>query len=655
MARQATPDLLAEAVDATPRDEVELVFGAPGASRAALQDVPVGLIDDNPFQPRTDYTGIEELAADIAANGLLQVPKGRLTLLGRVQLQYGHRRLRAVMQLGWKTMPVEVQTLIDDHDMAVRAWSENHNRQDFTAIDQARYFRKLIDAGWTQKAIAERLGLAAPTVSNTLRLLELPDDLQVKVAEKQLSARQGEALVSLMTLPQAILKKGDAHYSDDTRPSSIVRAALNGVSSDVIRQRTTDLIRLSTTAVHEEPWYDLELSDNTGDIVSPTCKSCASTIKRDSGVFCTGPATCLKARANQWARGELELAATELGIPAHGMKPPYGAYQAMDDYDTRDLFKELRAQGGCPHGNLRLMYEKSRYRPGPLDRFPEAFPICLHGEGHKCRCLMVRQREQAKAGTANKTTESIGKKLVAEAAAVLAEALTTVPDGILRHVWAPMVDYTLEEKQAKDLSRDEFAMQMAVQILRRKVDNYNSIQTNKDRIEKILQGAGLVSPWTLAGQMAPKSNVPASAVELDDSEIDDDADDDSPAPSATEEDDDDRPYYAAKNRHIQFGSLSSNNGYIEPTVDREAPDYIDAKLRRIAGWIDEFQDAGDGLPTPESVVGNFVNLEKLLETIVAQESEADQLKLKQMYDSIYTHLAALSDRVELSYRDQSAI
>lgn len=502
MARHETPDLLGEAI---PSDDPSLatMFGAPGASRAALQDVPVGMIDDNPFQPRTDYTGIEELAADIAANGLLQVPKGRRTADGRVQLQYGHRRLRAVVQLGWKTMPVEVQTLIDDHDMAVRAWSENHNRQDFTAIDQARYFRKLIDTGWTQKAIADRLGLAAPTISNTLRLLELPDDIQAKVVERKLSARQGEALVSLMTLPAWIREKGNQQYDDRTRPNAIIVAALGGASSDEIRQRTTELIGKQTTAVHGEPWYDLVISDNTGDIVSPTCKGCSSTIKRDSGVFCTGPATCLKARANQWARGELELAATELGIPAHGMKPPYGQYQAMDDYDTRDLFKELRAQGGCPHGNLRLMYEKSRYRgAGPLEGFPDAIPICLHGEGHKCRCLMARQREQAKAGTANKTTESIGKKLVAEAAAVLAEALTSVPDGILRHVWAPMVDYTLEAKETEGLSRDEFAMRMAVQILRRKVDNYNSIQTNKDRIEKILQGAGLVSPWTLAGVLA---------------------------------------------------------------------------------------------------------------------------------------------------------
>lgn len=502
MTRQPTPDLLAEAVDLAPRDDVVLVFGAPGEGRTALQDVPVGMIDDNPFQPRVEYTGIEELAADIGANGLLQVPKGRRMPDGRVQLQYGHRRLRAVMQLGWKTMPVEVQTLIDDHDMAVRAWSENHNRQDFTAIDQARYFRKLIEAGWSQKAIAERLQLSAPTVSNTLRLLELPEDIQEKVVERKLSARQGEALVSLMTLPAWIREKGNQRYDDRTRPNAIIVAALGGASSDEIRQRTTELINTCTTAVHEEPWYDLVISDNTGDIVSPTCKSCASTIKRDSGVFCTGPATCLKARANQWARGELKLAAAELGIPAHGMKPPYGQYQPMDDYDTRDLFKELRVQGGCPHGNLRLMYEKSRYRPGPLDRFPEALPICLHGEGHKCRCLMARQREQAKAGTANKTTESVGKRLVAEAAAVLAEALTTVPDGILRHVLAPMVDYTLEAKNTEGLSRDEFAMQMATQILRRKVDNFYSIQTNKDRIEKILKGAGLVSPWTLAGRLA---------------------------------------------------------------------------------------------------------------------------------------------------------
>ena len=507
MARQPTPNIFQDALAAGKaiQDDVRLIMGDSSAThvrRDGLQDVPVELIDDNPFQPRAEYTGIEELAADIAANGLLQVPKGRRMPDGRVQLQYGHRRLRAVIHLGWKTMPVEVQSLIVDHDMAIRAWSENHNRQDFTAIDQARYFRKLIDTGWSQKQIAERLGVSAPTISNTLRLLELPDDLQAKIVEKELSARQGDALVSLMTLPDSIRKRGENHYQDRIRPSAIIRAAVaDGASSDEIRARTTELIK-TFVPVHDEPWYDVALADDAGVIVSSTCKSCLATIKRDSGVFCTGPKACIEARANQWAIGELTLAAAELGIPAHGMLPSYDDFQDMNRYDTRDLFKELQAQGGCPHGNLKLAYTKDRWGKGPFEKFPHASPICAHGSGHKCRCLMALQREQAKAGTANKTTESIGKKLVAEAAAVLAEALTTVPEGILRHVWAPMVDYTLETKEAEGMSRDEFAMRMATQILRRKVDSYNSIQANKDRIEKILQGAGLVSPWTLAGQLS---------------------------------------------------------------------------------------------------------------------------------------------------------
>lgn len=501
MARQPTPDIFQDALAAGKaiQDDVRLIMGDSSAThvrRDGLQDVPVELIDDNPFQPRAEYTGIEELAADIAANGLLQVPKGRRMPDGRVQLQYGHRRLRAVIQLGWQTMPIEVQSVIDDRDMAVRAWSENHNRQDFTAIDQARYFRSLLDAGWTQKQIADRLNLSAPAISNTLRLLELPADLTAAIAEKQLSARQGEALVSLMTLPDSIRKRGEAHYQDRIRPSAIIRSAVaGGASSDEIRARTTELIKTFVPAVHDEPWYDVALTDDAGVIVSSTCKSCLATIKRDAGVFCTGGEECQRARANLWAQRRLEPVAEETGIPALGMMPTYGQYEAMDSYDTRDLFKELQARGGCPHGNLRLAYQKERWSKGPFDGHPNAFPICYHGSGHKCRCLVARQREQAKAGTANKTTESIGKKLVAEAAAVLAEALMTVPDGILRHVWAPMVDYTLESEETEGMSRDEFAMRMAVQILRRKVDNYNSIQANKERIETMLAIAGLRAPW----------------------------------------------------------------------------------------------------------------------------------------------------------------
>ena len=97
MARQATPDIFKDAlaVGKAIQDDVKLIMGDPDATpvrRDGIQDVPVGMIDDNPFQPRTDYTGIEELAADIATNGLLQVPKGR-------RKADGGRRKEAVCEL----------------------------------------------------------------------------------------------------------------------------------------------------------------------------------------------------------------------------------------------------------------------------------------------------------------------------------------------------------------------------------------------------------------------------------------------------------------------------------------------------------------------------------------------------------------------------
>ena len=81
------------------------------------------------------------------------------------------------------------------------------------------------------------------------------------------------------------------------------------------------------------------------------------------------------------------------------------------------------------------------------------------------------------------------------------------------------------------------------------------------------------------------------------------------------------------------------NGYIAPTVDPNAPDVIDGKLQRIAGWIADFADPGDGLPTPESVAGNFDNLDKLAQRIAGQASEGDRMKLQAMHTQIYADLA----------------
>lgn len=507
MARQTTPDLLGAMM---PPDDLSLaaMIGAPGAlpiQRDGIQNVPVEWIDDNPFQPRVEYSGIEELAADIASNGLLQVPKGRWSADRRVQLQYGHRRLRAVIHLGWQTMPIEMEMEISDEEMAARAWSENHNRQDFTAIDQARYFRKLVEAGWSQKQIAERLAVSAPTISNTLRLLELPDDLQLKIVEKQLSARQGEALVSLMMLPQAIREAGERGWDDDKRPSSIVRAALDGASSDSIRKRTTDLIRISATAVHDEPWYDIwydmVLSDDAGAIVSSTCKSCPSTIRRDNGVFCTGPAACLTNKARRFALDDLRAASEEIGLPAAGLLEYYGSYTTMDEYETRATLRRLLDGEGCPHSMLQLRWlpphRRSSNGRSSYPKFPQAEPVCNHGQNKRCRCLLADQRAKS-AHDDSKTTASAQKLILRRAVPILAEAFMQIDEALLRYILAGRLSYQLGPNSTTlAWSRQELAEQMAERLLKEKLYDWDSVNNNKQKISAMFLPAGLRDPFAL--------------------------------------------------------------------------------------------------------------------------------------------------------------
>ena len=176
------------------------------------------LIDDNPFQTRQTYedASIAELAADIYARGLLQSPVGRL-VDGRVQLAFGHRRLRAyrhirtqIDAMGWSAMSVNVQTLTDEQ-MALAAWSENAQRKDITAIEEAQAIKRMMDGfGWSQSDMASKLGVDRSTVANKLRLLRLPEEVQARIAGRELSERQAVALLPLYELPKSALNNADA-------------------------------------------------------------------------------------------------------------------------------------------------------------------------------------------------------------------------------------------------------------------------------------------------------------------------------------------------------------------------------------------------------------------------------------------------------------
>ena len=179
-----------------------------------IEFVELGQVGPNPFQPRTtmEPAGVEVLAANILASagscpetlGMLQVPRGRRADDGRVQLAYGHRRLAAFRLLAggghsqYGRFPLELATL-SDAEMAVIAWSENAVREDVSPMEEARFLRRIIDEfGWTGGQAAARLGMSVGTLSNTLRLVNLPAEIQEMVGDGAIPRARALALCSMM-------------------------------------------------------------------------------------------------------------------------------------------------------------------------------------------------------------------------------------------------------------------------------------------------------------------------------------------------------------------------------------------------------------------------------------------------------------------------
>ena len=163
-----------------------------------LLQVPVGEIDDNPFQPRQDYdaAAIAELSASLKEHGLIQ-PIVVRSVAGRYQLIAGDRRLRAARQAGWKTVPVQVRDA-DDRQVAELAIVENLQRRDLSALEKAASFQQYLER-WkcTQEELANRLKIDRSTVANLIRLLELPDRVQQALRAGKITAGHARALLPL--------------------------------------------------------------------------------------------------------------------------------------------------------------------------------------------------------------------------------------------------------------------------------------------------------------------------------------------------------------------------------------------------------------------------------------------------------------------------
>lgn len=174
------------------------LLSAEGTAPATddANEIPIDLIDPSSLQPRSifDEIKLNELAASIRANGVVQ-PLLVRRRGDRFELIAGERRWRAAQIAGLAKVPALVRNVSDDKVLEL-ALIENIQREDLNPIEEARAYKKLIDTvGLTQETVAERVGRDRSYVTNYLRLLRLPEDLQELLQAGRLSTGHARAIL----------------------------------------------------------------------------------------------------------------------------------------------------------------------------------------------------------------------------------------------------------------------------------------------------------------------------------------------------------------------------------------------------------------------------------------------------------------------------
>lgn len=375
--------------------------------------VPLNQIDDNPFQERQDYTDVGELAGRIAAKlrdypdtfGLMQVPRGRAFWNGevaadnqfekkvaapgkvlkldapdvRVQLAFGHRRARAfrylqtteTVHINGKDVPVpevykdglfpiHIDALTDDQ-MLDAVWSENRERKDISAVEEARLLARKLErvraTGGSQRDVADEWGLARPTVANRLRLLELPEEIQVANQDGRLSERQCLALSRVIKIQDITNGSGavdwaghmpDHNYGNPPAPDVYIGHVIGqgeDISSDDIRRMTNRMLQHAGETL-PGVIADCDCSDmppksgfeRVPDGQLGGCKGCPSRINDT----CLRP-DCLTVKAAWYGVKTARTAAAEMGLHYSDVDTDF------DPFYKQDLRMKLRAYYEAGH------------------------------------------------------------------------------------------------------------------------------------------------------------------------------------------------------------------------------------------------------------------------------------------------------------------
>lgn len=183
---------------------------------SAISEINIDLISPNPDQPRRSFSdeGLDELAASIRELGIIQPLSLRDAPDGKYQIIAGERRWRAALRAGLLTVPAYVRTA-SDSEVTEMALIENIQREDLNAIEVALAFKKLLDTyDMTQERLSERVGKSRSVITNHLRLLKLPAEIQIALRDRKLDMGHARALLSIddaklqLKIFKQILKEG---------------------------------------------------------------------------------------------------------------------------------------------------------------------------------------------------------------------------------------------------------------------------------------------------------------------------------------------------------------------------------------------------------------------------------------------------------------
>jgi ParB family transcriptional regulator, chromosome partitioning protein len=215
-------------VDSLPVGPSQPTTTTPTASPSGMTEIPMEEIEVNPFQPRShfDQEALQELAESIHVHGIIQPITVRKLSAHQYQLISGERRFQASKLAALKTIPAYIRAA-NDQQMLEMALIENIQRENLNAMEIALSYQRLMsECSLKQEELGERVGKNRTTVTNYLRLLKLPPDIQIAVRDNKLSMGHARAIINVENADEQlyIFKKTLAEELSVRKVEDLVRS-----------------------------------------------------------------------------------------------------------------------------------------------------------------------------------------------------------------------------------------------------------------------------------------------------------------------------------------------------------------------------------------------------------------------------------------------